>query len=83
MNYTHTCANCEAEIEGDFTPERAAPFCQDHDSPAFSDPGEGANWDGPDECPECGEKIDKDKLFEAASEYFSNNNGPDEDRHND
>lgn len=30
----------ELEVRADYTPERPPPACQDHDSPAFSDPGD-------------------------------------------
>lgn len=34
-----------AEISADYTPERPAPFCQDHDDPNFSDYGNPAEID--------------------------------------
>lgn len=30
----------EFKVQADYTPERPAPFCNNHDSPAFSDPGD-------------------------------------------
>ena len=30
------------EVSADYTPERPAPFCQDHDNPKFSDDGDRA-----------------------------------------
>ena len=77
MTYSYTCPQCQTENEGDFTPERPAPFCQNHDSPAFSDPGEGADWDGPEKCENCGYKFDFDKVIEEASEYCADNFEPD------
>jgi hypothetical protein len=35
----------EVEIEAVFTPGRPAPFCQDHDSPDFSDSGDSEEVD--------------------------------------
>lgn len=68
MTITYKCANCNTPIEFDFTPERPAPCCSNHDNPAFSDPGDSAEVEGPEECPECGESIDHEKVIEFASE---------------
>lgn len=81
MTYTYTCPHCDEELEYEFTPSRPAPCCSNHDSPAFSDPGEGAECDGPDVCGRCDNDIDIEKVIEQAEEHFANNNGPDEDRH--
>lgn len=32
-------------VEGEFTPGRKAPYCQNPDSPAFSDPGEAPEFE--------------------------------------
>jgi len=37
-----------AEISADYTPERPAPFCQDHDTPDYSDYGD--LWEVNDTC---------------------------------
>jgi len=68
MTFTYSCPQCETEHDGDFTPARPAPFCMNHDSQRFSDPGEGADWDGPEECENCGCKFDVRKIIEQASE---------------
>jgi len=36
------------EISADYTPERPAPFCQDHDNPDYSDYGD--LWEVNDTC---------------------------------
>jgi len=69
MTYSYICPQCQSENEGDFTPERPAPFCQNHDSAAFSDPGDAAEWDGPEECENCGFAFNLDDIIEKASEY--------------
>jgi hypothetical protein len=66
MKYTYVCPECGHENEGDFTPGRPAPVCSNPSSPAFSDPGDGAEWDGPENCDKCGEEIDMDKVIEKA-----------------
>ena len=35
-----TTVELEVEVDVDYTPERPAPACQNHDSPAFSDSGD-------------------------------------------
>lgn len=77
MKYSYICPQCQTENEGDFTPERPAPFCQNHDSPAFSDPGDGAEWDGPEECENCGFKFDMKVVIEKAGDYCADNSEPD------
>jgi hypothetical protein len=44
MTDTHTIdwRGMKVEIVGRFTPSRPAPKCSDHNSPAFSDPGDSA-----------------------------------------
>ena len=32
--------NLTAEVSADYTQERPAPYCMDHDNPKFSDPGD-------------------------------------------
>ena len=70
MKYTYTCPLCEHEVEGDLTPERPAPVCSNHDSPAFSDPGEGADWDGPETCPNCHEDFDLDDILDKGMSHI-------------
>ena len=53
------------------TPAHPMRFAQCHDSEAYSDPSEGVDVDGPDNCPACGLAIkesDKENLIEQASE---------------
>lgn len=69
MKFTYICGQCGEEIELDVTPPRPAPFCQNHDSPAFSDPGDPGEVDGPDECPECGHAVDREKVLEQFGEH--------------
>jgi len=71
MTYTYTCPNCNSELEYEFKPGYAAPFCQNHDSPAFSDPGEPDDVEGPDVCGCCDHDIDMDRVIELASEKFA------------
>ena len=73
MTFNYTCPNCETELEYDFTPSRPAPACSNHDSPAFSDPGDGAECEGPEECTNCHESIDMDKVIEQAEEKCATN----------
>lgn len=68
FKYTFTCPHCRFEMTGDFTPERPAPVCSNHDSPAFSDSGDTAEWDGPEECLICGKDINVGILLEKAAE---------------
>lgn len=72
MIYTYKCPHCSNELECEFTPSRPAPACSNHDSPAFSDPGDGAELDIPEECPECEEAIDLNKALEDAQELQHN-----------
>jgi len=85
MNITYTCPHCQFELEYDYTPERPAPCCSNHDSPAFSDPGEGAECDGPDVCTNCGEDIDMDKVMDPAAEDCDSSayDGPDTEAERD
>ena len=71
MLFTYTCPNCNEELEGEFTPSCPAPCCSNHDSPAFSDPGDGAEWDGPDHCSRCNKDVDIEKVIEQAEESCS------------
>lgn len=71
MTFTYTCPFCNEELEYDFTPSRPAPYCSNHDSLAFSDPGEGAECDGPDVCGRCDHEIDIEKVIEQAEEKCS------------
>lgn len=64
MTISHKCENCGLEIDFVVTPSTPAPFAQNHDSLAFSDPGDGGDVDGPDNCPECGRKITEDERQE-------------------
>ena len=73
MTYTYICPHCETHTDCNFTPSRPAPSCSNHDSPAFSDPGDGAEIDLNDECPSCGAPINTDKVLEDAEEYAQNN----------
>lgn len=66
------CPYCDEEITCDFTPSRPAPFCQNHDSPAFSDPGDSGDCDAPEECPFCKEALDTNKVLELLEEKYAN-----------
>jgi len=77
MNYEYECTNCGEEISFEFTPGRSAPVCSNHDSPAFSDPGDGPECDGPENCSACGAGIDIEKVIEQAEQYCADNQ-PDE-----
>jgi hypothetical protein len=68
MNFSYECPNCGFENQGDFTPARPAPNCSNPSSPAFSDSGDDAEWDGEEECVNCGEAIDMERLLEKAGE---------------
>jgi len=65
FQYTYEC-ECGHEIVCDFTPARPAPPCSDHDHPSFSDSGDAAELDIPEECPKCHAPIDEDKALEDA-----------------
>lgn len=71
MIATYTCPNCGEEIECEYSPGRPAPFCQNHDSPAFSDPGDPEELDIVEECPNCHEAIDEDKAREEIAEKYA------------
>lgn len=71
MTITYNCPECDCPIDYDFTPSRPAPFCQNHDSPAFSDSGDAAVLEGPEECPQCHVEIDQDKVIEQAESHVS------------
>lgn len=81
MTYTYECPECGTEHDGDFTPERAAPFCMNHDDPKFGDPGEGADWDGAEVCENCGCKFNMEKIIDKAYEKYADEDegydGPD------
>jgi hypothetical protein len=62
---------CEEEMEFEFTPARPAPCCSNHDDPRFSDPGNGAEIEGPEECENCGHEIDQEKVLDKAQDHFS------------
>ncbi len=79
MTYKYTCPSCNTPIQFDFTPSRPAPVCSNHDSPAFSDQGDAAECEGPEECPHCWESIDQDKVIELAKEHFQDNPPEDHD----
>jgi len=67
MNYTYTCPECDTDIDITFNPGRPAPYCQNHDSPTFSDSGDPAELDDcPDNCPSCGHKLDLDEIIHEA-----------------
>lgn len=66
--YTHTCETCEEEVSFSISPDRPAPYCLNHDSPAFSDPGDPAEIEGPEECPKCKTEFDLDKILDTAIE---------------
>lgn len=54
---TYICPNCDEEVEVLAKPERPAPACSNHDSPAFSDSGDCGDIEYPDSCPFCGEDL--------------------------
>lgn len=69
MTFDYSCPDCGFAMEVDFTPGRPAPLCMDHDSPAFSDPGDSAEAEYPFEvCPECGHQFDESKIMERGAE---------------
>lgn len=76
--YVYTCPECSHEITCPFTPARPAPPCSNHDSPAFSDSGDSAELDIPEECPACGEAIDQDAALEDAQNIADNTPDPSE-----
>ena len=45
VNFGSYITDIEVEVEAVVNPGYPAPFCQDHDSPAFSDPGDPGNID--------------------------------------
>ena len=71
MTYAYICPKCDTENIGDFTPGRPAPACSNPDSPAFSDDGDPAEWDGPKRCETCKFKFNLDIVIEKASNYFN------------
>lgn len=81
---TWFCPECDCEIDIKFKPERPAPACSNHDSPAFSDSGDPADIDYPDECPECGLELisHEDSIYAKVCEIDVNSYEP-EDRYDD
>ena len=71
--FTYICPNelCEAEIECTVTPERPPPPCSNHDSLAFSDPGDSGEVECPEFCPLCGFALNDDKVYEEGMEWLS------------
>ena len=45
MKFNFNVDALELEIEADYTPERPAPPCRDHDSPRFSDSGDDEEFE--------------------------------------
>ena len=70
MTYQYPCPECGSELEYEFTPGEPVKFCQNHDSPEFSNPGSGDEIDGPEKCDQCGEVVDMDRVIEKAAEHF-------------
>ena len=70
IHFQYECPECGQLVDVDFTPERPAPFCQNHDSPSFSDPGDPVEVDAPEECPNCHEALDEGKIMEAGYQHI-------------
>jgi hypothetical protein len=82
ITFQYECPECEESIEAKYTPERPAPFCMDHDSPKFSDPGDSSEVEcNESKCPNCGHIITDDELEEqGAKACESQRDSADEDR---
>ena len=61
---SYTCSHCGQDFDIAVSPIIPA---QTYGDPDKCHPAEGGECD-PDECPECGEKVDESKCHEAASE---------------
>ena len=54
INVDWSCPDCDTVMEFEIYPGRRCPPCSNHDSPAFSDPGDPAEIvEGVDCCPAC------------------------------
>jgi hypothetical protein len=75
LSVSFDCPECGTTHEFEVTPERPAPFCQNHDSPAFSDPGDPGEVDGPECCEKCGHSFenDWDMIEEKACDEHQDN----------
>lgn len=69
LTYVYNCPNCDEAQAFYFTPSRPAPPCRNHDSPAFSDSGDPADIEGPDNCLQCGVEFDIEKIIELAEQF--------------
>jgi len=72
MTIEYLCPNeeCEKSIEVTFTPDRPAPPCSDHDSPAFSDPGDPGELDFPEQCPHCSLPLIEEKVYDFCTDAY-------------
>jgi hypothetical protein len=64
----YACPRCDARLTFTVTPGTPRRESQDHDAEAFSDPGEGAEIKGPEQCA-CGRWLrsgDYDQILQAA-----------------
>ena len=72
----YICPNCDEEVDVLALPERPAPACSNHDSPAFSDSGDCGEIEYPDSCPFCGEDLTQydgaiyDRAMETIRDWY-------------
>ena len=69
MNITSECPKCDHPMDYEVEFGEAPIPCQDHDAPAYGDPGTPGGVDGILFCPKCRAPIDHDKVYSAASEH--------------
>ena len=85
FTFTLVCPSCDAVVTDHaiFDPGYPAPYATDHDSPAFSDPGDpGYVENYPEECPWCNVPISDGVAWEqgeaALDRAADHYEGPDE-----
>lgn len=69
MNYVHECPVCGHENTFDVTPPTRDVYYLRNGDPGY--PGDPADINGPEECEECLEPFDLDKVLEKALEHMA------------
>lgn len=77
LSVNFPCPVCKTEHTFQVTPARQAPACSNPNSPAFSDSGDPAEVNGPDECENCQHNFEED--WEAIEEKAYDEYLPDYD----